>query len=163
MKPINFAFFLILLITFPFNLTAQLNTSTGKTDSLDKDRFFISFDRVRIHFQTKGGGQPVLLLHGFIANGKSWKNTALYNDLIHSGFTVIVPDLRGNGLSDKPHNPEAYAKDAEAKDMIGLMRMLGVNQYSVVGYSRGSIITARLLVLDKRVAKAVAKAVMKAL
>ena len=155
MKPINFAFFLILLITFPFNLTAQLNTSTGKTDSLDKDRFFISFDRVRIHFQTKGGGQPVLLLHGFIANGKSWKNTALYNDLIHSGFTVIVPDLRGNGLSDKPHNPEAYAKDAEAKDMIGLMRMLGFNQYSVVGYSRGSIITARLLVLDKRVAKAV--------
>jgi pimeloyl-ACP methyl ester carboxylesterase len=155
MKPINVAFFLILWIIFPFIITAQINTSSGSTDSLDKDRFFTSFDSVRIHFQTKGSGQPVLLLHGFIANGKSWKNTALYNDLIHSGFTVVVPDLRGNGLSDKPHNPEAYAKDAEAKDMIGLMRILGFNQYSVVGYSRGSIITARLLVLDKRVTKAV--------
>ncbi len=149
MKSINFTFFIGIFIILPNHLTAQLNTST------DTDRFFTSFDSARIHFEIRGNGQPVLLLHGFIANGKSWKNTPLYNDLIHAGFSVIVPDLRGNGLSDKPHNPEAYAQDAEAKDMMGLMKMLGVNQYSVVGYSRGSIITARLLVLDKRVDRAV--------
>ena len=39
--------------------------------------------------------------------------------------------------------------------MIGLMQMLGIDEYGVVGYSRGSIITARLLVLDKRISKAV--------
>jgi pimeloyl-ACP methyl ester carboxylesterase len=103
----------------------------------------------------RGNGKPVLLVHGFIVNGESWKKTSLYDDLLKGGFKVITLDLRGNGKSDKPHDPEAYAKDAEAKDMIGLMQMLGIDQYAVVGYSRGSIITARLLVLDKRISKAV--------
>ena len=121
----------------------------------DTSAFFTSFDGVKIHYESKGAGQPVLLVHGFIVNGESWKKSALYDDLLKKGFQVIILDLRGNGQSDKPHNAEAYAKDAEARDIIGLMDHLGIRQYSVVGYSRGSIITARLLVLDKRITKAV--------
>jgi pimeloyl-ACP methyl ester carboxylesterase len=155
MKKINFPLILIAWTLFPVCLRRQIYVPDGNVDSPDTSRFFISFDSTRIHFETWGRGEPVLLLHGFVVSGASWKNTALYKDLIRSGFTVIVPDLRGNGLSGKPHNPEAYAQDAEAKDMMGLIKMLGFNHYSVVGYSRGSIIAARLLVLDKRVVKGV--------
>ncbi len=121
----------------------------------DSSRFFSSFDGTKIFYEVKGEGEPVLLIHGFIANGQSWKRTALYHDLLEKGFKVIVPDLRGNGLSDKPHQPESYANDAEARDLVKLANELGLKNYKVVGYSRGSIITARLLVLDKRITHAV--------
>ena len=96
-----------------------------------------------------------MLVHGFIVNGESWKKTAVYDDLLAAGYKVITLDMRGNGNSDKPATPEAYAKDAEAKDIMGLAKMLHIKKYDVVGYSRGSIISARLLVLDKRVNKVV--------
>ncbi|WP_333819190.1 alpha/beta fold hydrolase [Ohtaekwangia sp.] len=121
----------------------------------DSVKFYTSFDGVKIHYEVQGFGEPVLLVHGFIVDGESWKRTALYNDLLVAGFKVITLDMRGNGLSDKPHTPEAYENDAEARDIMGLLTRLGVRKYSVVGYSRGSIITARLLVLDKRVDRAV--------
>ena len=121
----------------------------------DSDLYFISFDSVRIHYDVLGSGSPVLLVHGFIVDGESWKKVPLYGDLIKAGYQVITLDLRGNGKSDKPHQAEAYGHDAEARDIMGLMDALKINHYQVIGYSRGSIITARLLVLDKRVTSAV--------
>lgn len=121
----------------------------------DSSGYFSSFDGTKIYYEVKGKGQPVVLVHGFIANGESWKRTALYTDLLEKGYQVISFDMRGNGRSDKPHDAAAYANDAEAKDIMGLLSMLKVNRYNVVGYSRGSIIVSRLLVLDKRVGAAV--------
>ena len=138
----SIALFINLLIC-----AAHAHTDTG--------HFFTSFDSTKIYYEVKGSGFPVILIHGFIVNGESWKKTAVYKDLIDAGYKVITLDMRGNGKSDKPHTNEAYANDAEAKDIIGLASMLRLKNYNVIGYSRGSIITARLLVLDKRVNKAV--------
>jgi pimeloyl-ACP methyl ester carboxylesterase len=121
----------------------------------DSGHFFTSFDSTKIYYEVIGNGFPVILVHGFIVNGDSWKKTAVYKDLIDAGYKVITLDMRGNGKSDKPHTDKAYANDAEAKDIMGLASMLRLNNYNVIGYSRGSIITARLLVLDKRIKKAV--------
>jgi pimeloyl-ACP methyl ester carboxylesterase len=112
---------------------------------------FRSFDGVNIHYEVEGKGKPVVLIHGFINSSRSWKQTPLYKDLQKAGFQVITLDLRGNGQSDRPHELAAYQKDAEAKDVMALTKLLGLNHYAVVGYSRGSIIAARLLVLDKHV------------
>lgn len=117
--------------------------------------YFHSFDRTPIYYEVRGQGNPVLLVHGFIVNSNSWKHTSLYADLLKSGYQVILVDLRGNGKSGKPHTPGSYAHDAEAKDIMGLMSFLKIRHYSAVGYSRGSIITARLLVKDKRIQDAV--------
>jgi pimeloyl-ACP methyl ester carboxylesterase len=117
--------------------------------------YFNSFDKTKIYFEVKGKGEPVLLVHGFIVNGQSWKRTALYNDLRQAGYQVIILDQRGNGYSDKPHDSTAYDHDAEARDIMELMKVLNIKKYSAVGYSRGSIIVARLLVLDKNIKKAV--------
>ena len=134
----------VLLITFfalPVLVFAQSDTS----------HLFNSFDGTKIYYEVAGRGKPVVLIHGFIVNGESWKRTELYNDLQHAGFQVITLDMRGNGKSDKPHSSESYANDAEARDIMGLVKMLKIKNYSVVGYSRGSIIVSRLLVMDKRV------------
>lgn len=117
--------------------------------------YLTSFDGTKIYYEVRGKGKPVLLVHGFIVNSNSWKTTALFEDLINKGYKVILLDMRGNGKSGKPHDTAAYANDAEARDIIELMNLLKIKQYSVVGYSRGSIITARLLVLDKRIRDAV--------
>jgi pimeloyl-ACP methyl ester carboxylesterase len=151
-------FFLLLiaipavLVSFPGWLSIR---SIPKNCISDTPLFFISFDSTKIHYEVRGSGRPVLLVHGFIGDGESWKKLPLYDSLIGAGFMVVTLDLRGNGRSGKPHNPEAYAHDAEARDVMGLMDVLKISQYFVVGYSRGSIITARLLVLDKRITKAV--------
>lgn len=117
--------------------------------------YFTSFDTTKIYYEVKGTGSPVILIHGFSGTGQGWKNCAVYKDLLTAGYQVILIDQRGNGRSDKPHADLAYAHDAEAKDIMGLMSYLHITKYDAVGYSRGSIITSRLLVLDKRLRRAV--------
>ncbi|WP_183557098.1 alpha/beta fold hydrolase [Mucilaginibacter sp. SP1R1] len=117
--------------------------------------YYTSFDGVKIYYEVKGDGFPVVLIHGFSGTGEGWKKGPLYNDLLNAGYKVIILDQRGNGRSGKPHTDAAYANDAEAKDIMGLVGSLNIKKYDVVGYSRGSIIASRLLVLDKRVQKAV--------
>ena len=117
--------------------------------------FYNSFDGKKIYYESAGNGSVVVLVHGFTGTSAGWKRSVLYNDLLKKGYRVIVMDLRGNGQSDKPNDAASYAHDAEAKDVMGLLTHLGIKKYAVAGYSRGSIITARLLVLDKRITKAV--------
>lgn len=138
-----FVLSLLLLLTI-YSLPAQ-NEVGGTLDG----KFFTSFDGTKIYYEVKGEGKPVILVHGFIVNSESWKKTALYNDLLANGYKVILLDQRGNGRSDKPHTPEAYENDTEAKDIMALTKALGVKNYCAVGYSRGAIIVSRLLVIDK--------------
>ncbi|MFI5159664.1 MAG: alpha/beta fold hydrolase [Sphingobacteriales bacterium] len=122
---------------------------------VDSGQYFTSFDGVKIYYEVKGEGYPVVLIHGFSGNLQGWKNGKLYDNLLRAGYKVIMMDLRGNGRSDKPHTDEAYANNAEAKDIIGLMTSLQIKHYDVVGYSRGSIIASSLMVMDNRINKTV--------
>jgi len=148
---------ILLLLTFSLvtygKVFAQENAeiSSIKTDS----GYFTSFDNTKIYYEVRGEGEPILLIHGLIVNSSNWKKTRLYTDLLKSNYKVITLDLRGNGKSDHPHVAEAYANDAETKDILGLLKFLHTGKYKAVGYSRGSIIAARLLVLDKNVIKGV--------
>ena len=149
-------------IIFLFLFCLYQSAAIAQTDSLHKNsspadtgNFFSSFDGTKIYYEVKGKGKPVLLVHGFIVNSQSWKKTALYKDLLDAGYKVIILDSRGNGFSDKPHIPEAYENDAEAKDIMVLLKKLHIKNYNAVGYSRGSIIVSRLLVLDRKIKKAV--------
>ncbi|MCE7990816.1 MAG: alpha/beta hydrolase [Roseivirga sp.] len=121
----------------------------------DKIQYFKSFDKTKIAYTDEGKGEPVVLIHGFISSGSSWNNTVLKQALLDQGYRVIVPDLRGNGKSDKPQKARAYAKDAEVKDLNRLADHLKLKSYTAIGYSRGSIVLAKLLTKDKRIGKAV--------
>jgi len=132
----------LLVIAFMQKTTAQVNT-------------FESFDGVKIAYTDEGYGEPILLLHGFLNSRKSWDNTVLKQQLINTGYRVIIPDLRGNGDSDKPKDEGAYGNGEEIKDLVLLMNHLKVEKYKAVGYSRGSIVLAKLLTEDDRIEKAV--------
>jgi pimeloyl-ACP methyl ester carboxylesterase len=140
--------------TLTLMLLLLINT-IGYAQQADTGSYYTSFDGTKIYYEVKGDGYPIVLIHGFSGTGEGWKKGPLYNDLLNAGYKVIILDQRGNGRSDKPHTDAAYAHDAEAKDIMGLVSSLKIKQYSVVGYSRGSIIASRLLVLDKRVHKLV--------
>lgn len=90
---------------------------------------------VRIHYVTGGTGAPLVLVHGFGENWHSW-NRILPELSKH--FTVIVPDLRGIGESDKPKT--GYDKKNMAKDIHELVQKLGYKSISIAGHDVGLMV-----------------------
>ena len=122
----------------------------------DSKKDFISFDGTKIAYTDHGSGEIVLLIHGFIVDGNvNWGKSELKKQLLNQGYRVIIPDLRGNGNSDKPTDENAYKNNAEIKDLIALIDHLDAESYMAVGYSRGAILLANLLTSDNRITKAV--------
>lgn len=132
-----------------------LSASTLFVKAQENTQYFTSFDKTQIAYTDEGTGAPVILIHGFISSGSSWNNTVLKQALVDQGYRVIIPDLRGNGKSDKPQKAKAYAKNAEIKDLKALADHLKLNSYTAIGYSRGSIVLAKLLTKEKRIKQAV--------
>ena len=126
-------------------ILTYLIVSTVTFAQADREPLFTAKDGTQLHYDVLGTGPAVVLIHGFIVNGESWKRSPLRQMLADSGYAVVTLDLRGNGRSDRPQQAAAYEKDAEVSDVMALMKHLGFATYDVVGYSRGAIIAARLL------------------
>jgi pimeloyl-ACP methyl ester carboxylesterase len=90
---------------------------------------------IRIWYASFGHGDPVILLHGGLANSNYWGDVvpALAKD-----HRVIVMDSRGHGRSTRDARPYGY--DLMAADVLGLMDRLGVKKAAIVGWSDGAII-----------------------
>src|SRR5262245_53921914 len=115
----------------------------GLTPSLQaQDKFFDS-NGVKIRYTDQGKGEPVLLIHGFSANVEmQWGLPGVIKALAKD-YRVIAFDNRGHGKSGKPHDPKKYGAEMVA-DAVRLLDHLKIMKAHVVGYSMGSVITARL-------------------
>jgi haloacetate dehalogenase len=101
-------------------------------------------DGVHLNVRIGGEGPALLLLHGYPQTGAMWHKIA---PALAEQFTVIIPDLRGYGASDKPESDDthvAYSKRAMAADMASLMTVLGHERFQVAGHDRGARVTHRL-------------------
>lgn len=107
-----------------------------------------------IHVRVGGKGPAVVLLHGFGDTGDMWEPLAA--DLMRN-HTVVVPDLRGMGLSSHPE--DGYDKRSQAADIRGVLTKLGIDRAAVVGHDIGTMVayayasrypdkTDRLVVMD---------------
>lgn len=101
---------------------------------------------VRIHYTDQGAGEPVILIHGFsVHQDINWRQPGII-DRLAKQYRVVALDLRGHGLSDKPHDPALYGEEM-ARDVIRLMDHLQIPKAQVVGYSMGGFITLKLMAL----------------
>ena len=99
-------------------------------------------DGVALHVATGGSGSPVVLLHGFPQTHLMWRHVAVDLAAEHS---VICPDLRGYGASDKPADVagQTYAKRTMAADVVAVARTLGHDRFALVGHDRGALVAIR--------------------
>jgi pimeloyl-ACP methyl ester carboxylesterase len=95
----------------------------------------IATNGATIHVRSGGSGPAVVLLHGYGETGDMW--VALAAELARD-HTVIVPDLRGLGLSSKPSG--GFDKKTQAGDVSGVMAALGVQQADVVAHDIGNMV-----------------------
>jgi haloacetate dehalogenase len=98
-------------------------------------------DGVSLNVAVGGTGTPIVLLHGFPQTHLMWRHVAA--DLV-SDHTVICPDLRGYGDSDKPEDGgETYSKRAMARDVVAVARALGHERFALAGHDRGALVAVR--------------------
>jgi pimeloyl-ACP methyl ester carboxylesterase len=99
-------------------------------------------DDVVLHAAVGGTGDPVVLLHGFPQTHLCWRHVA---PALAADHTVIVPDLRGYGASDKPaeKGPDTYAKRTMAADVVALAAALGFERFALAGHDRGALVAIR--------------------
>jgi pimeloyl-ACP methyl ester carboxylesterase len=97
-----------------------------------------------IHVLRKGAGRPLLLLHGYPETHLTWHKVA---PQLAEQFSVVVPDLRGDGDSGKPQDRERhenYSFRAMAQDQVDVMRHYGHERFLVVAHDRGARVAHRL-------------------
>jgi pimeloyl-ACP methyl ester carboxylesterase len=84
----------------------------------------------RMHYVDEGAGDPIVLLHG----NPTWG--FLYRDvippLVAAGHRVIVPDMIGFGLSEKPTREHAHTLDGHSANLVALVRQLGLEHMTLV-------------------------------
>jgi pimeloyl-ACP methyl ester carboxylesterase len=90
---------------------------------------------VKIWYATFGRGEPVILLHGGLANSNYWGNQVR---ALAKRYRVIVMDSRGHGRSTR--NDQPYGYDLMAGDVVGLMDFLKIKKAGIVGWSDGAIL-----------------------
>nr|WP_221377210.1 alpha/beta hydrolase [Actinoplanes polyasparticus] len=99
-------------------------------------------DDVELFVRVSGSGNPIVLLHGFPQTHLMWRHVAA--DLARD-HTVICPDLRGYGASDKPAEagPDTYSKRTMARDVVRLAAELGFDRFALAGHDRGALVAIR--------------------
>jgi pimeloyl-ACP methyl ester carboxylesterase len=107
---------------------------------------FTAPDGIRLAWRELGEGRPLVLLHGLFSN--AWTNWIRYGHaatIAAAGRRVILPDLRGHGRSDAPHDRAHWPPDILAADGEALVAHLGLVDYDLGGYSLGGRTVARML------------------
>jgi pimeloyl-ACP methyl ester carboxylesterase len=95
----------------------------------------IAANGTTIHVRVGGTGPAVVLLHGYGETGDMW--APLAEDLVRD-HTVVVPDLRGLGLSSKPET--RFDKKTQAGDVAGVLDALKIDRADLVTHDIGNMV-----------------------
>lgn len=93
-------------------------------------------DGVRIRYETVGSGPPLLLHIGFLGGLEDWADAGYVAPLVER-YRLIMLDPRGQGQSDKPHDPAAYAARRRTRDVFAVLDAEGIERTHYWGYSLG--------------------------
>jgi pimeloyl-ACP methyl ester carboxylesterase/uncharacterized RmlC-like cupin family protein len=112
-------------------------TLTSEQVRPETDVHYATVNGVKIGYlkQAGGGGAPVVLLHGYAETSHMWRPLIASLAQRH---TVLAPDLRGVGMSDKPE--EGYDKKTLAADVHALVESFGYKRVKLVGHDIGLMV-----------------------
>ena len=102
----------------------------------DLEERLIDTNGIRLRVFLKGQGPLVVFVHGWPELWYSWRHQI--EPIAALGYRVAVPDMRGYGGSDKPHEVTAYRMRELTADIAGLIEALGEQQAVVIGHDWGA-------------------------
>lgn len=100
---------------------------------------------LRINYHVIGSGSPAVLIHGYTASGYSNWVASGWTKHLATQHTLLIPDLRGHGSSQKPYSSMVYSTASMAADVLAVMDEHGVTTAPVFGYSMGGMVALELL------------------
>jgi len=134
------------------NYHADIPVEVLKKKYTDSTSQFIEIDGMNVHYQRKGKGHPLVLVHGF--NGQVW-NWREWMKELPNDFELIAMDLPGFGLTG-PHPKRAYSTEMSIKFLDDFLTKIGVDTFHIAGNSMGGgIAWAYTLAHPERVKKLV--------
>ncbi len=99
---------------------------------------YIETNGITLHTIIIGVGKPLVLLHGFPDFWFGWKKLI---PLIKDNFQLIIPDMRGYNLSDKPEGVENYRVEHLIEDIHGLINHFGFESVYLAGHDWGGVLS----------------------
>ncbi|MGB2939900.1 MAG: alpha/beta fold hydrolase [Candidatus Dormiibacterota bacterium] len=122
-------------------------------------RSFLSRDGLEIAYDewaATAPGPPVVLHHGFGVDANlGWVVTGVVDALTNAGRHVVAINVRGSGGSAKPHDPPSYGEYTLAGDISSLFDALGGDEFDLVGFSHGAIVSMIAATQEPRVRRLV--------
>ncbi len=94
----------------------------------------VYINKLKTNYKVAGNGQPVLVLHGWGGSSDSWLQ--IQRILAAQGYKMICPDFPGFGKSANP--PKAWEVADYAKWLLGFIRFLKLNKFSIIAHSFGA-------------------------
>lgn len=108
---------------------------------IDGAPHYAQVNGIRVAYDCAGDGFPLVALHGFPRNRKVWSKLT---PLLTSRFTVLAPDRRGYGDSDRPTAPALYDNATMAQDVLQLVDQMGWERFALLGHDKGAPTAQRL-------------------
>ncbi len=99
-------------------------------------------DGIELHYESTGAGAPILFIHEFAGDHRSWAPQVAHFARAHRCVTYSA---RGYAPSDVPQDPEAYSQSRAAEDALDVLNAAGVDVAHVVGLSMGGFAALHLV------------------
>lgn len=96
---------------------------------------FNSFDGTPIYYEVRGEGEPLVLVYGIACIINHWHHQIEY---FSQHYQVIAFDLRGHQKSNPVNNMNELTMDALSKDILGMLKHLGIKKAHFAGHSFGA-------------------------
>jgi len=101
------------------------------------DHLYLEINGLTLHVATIGTGKPLVLLHGFPDFWYGWKNLILP---LKNEYKLIMPDMRGYNLSDKPEGVKNYKMSLLIEDVMKIADFFKIDKMYLAGHDWGGVI-----------------------
>ena len=125
-------------------LVAAVGGAVTRAQETARQDLFLDVEGIKVHYTVEGAGEPVVLLHGFLASiDWNWRLPGITTALAEK-FRVVAIDHRGHGKSSRPQDPELYGIEM-VNDVARVMNDQQIAKAHIIGYSMGGFIAMKLM------------------